>query len=77
MTGSHRVPRALTTTGTIVDATLIHAPSSTKNREQSRDPESGVIFDQVPPQARTRHSALPEIFNQPDIVSKLPFIRIK
>jgi len=25
--------------GTIVDATLIHAPSSTKNREQSRDPE--------------------------------------
>ena len=27
------------TTGTIVDATLIHALSSTKNREQSRDPE--------------------------------------
>jgi transposase, IS5 family len=27
------------TTGTIVDATLIHAPSSTKNHEQSRDPE--------------------------------------
>ena len=27
------------TTGTIVDAILIHAPSSTKNREQSRDPE--------------------------------------
>jgi IS5 family transposase len=27
------------TTGTIVDATLIHAPSSTKNREQERDPE--------------------------------------
>jgi len=27
------------TTGTIVDATLIQAPSSTKNREQSRDPE--------------------------------------
>ena len=27
------------TTGTIVDATLIHAPSSTKNRDQSRDPE--------------------------------------
>jgi len=27
------------TTGTIVDATLIHAPSSTKNREQQRDPE--------------------------------------
>jgi len=27
------------TTGTIVDATLIHAPSSTKNRVQSRDPE--------------------------------------
>ena len=26
-------------TGTIVDATIIHAPSSTKNREQSRDPE--------------------------------------
>src|SRR5580704_8973564 len=27
------------TTGTIVDATIIHAPSSTKNQEQSRDPE--------------------------------------
>ena len=27
------------TTGTIVDATIIHAPSSTKNREQGRDPE--------------------------------------
>lgn len=27
------------TTGTIVDATLIHAPSSTKNQEQQRDPE--------------------------------------
>jgi len=26
-------------TGTIVDATIIHAPSSTKNREQQRDPE--------------------------------------
>ena len=26
------------TTGTIVDATIIHAPSSTKNREQKRDP---------------------------------------
>jgi IS5 family transposase len=26
------------TTGTIVDATIIHAPSSTKNREQQRDP---------------------------------------
>jgi IS5 family transposase len=27
------------TTGTIVDATVIHAPSSTKNRDQQRDPE--------------------------------------
>jgi transposase, IS5 family len=27
------------TTGTIVDATIIHAPSSTKNREGERDPE--------------------------------------
>jgi IS5 family transposase len=27
------------TTGTIVDATIIHAPSSTKNQQQSRDPE--------------------------------------
>ena len=25
--------------GTIVDATIVHAPSSTKNREQKRDPE--------------------------------------
>src|ERR1700678_2907817 len=29
----------LVTTGTTVDATIIHAPSSTKNREQQRDPE--------------------------------------
>jgi transposase, IS5 family len=27
------------TTGTIVDATIIHAPSSTKSRKQERDPE--------------------------------------
>jgi IS5 family transposase len=27
------------TTGTIVDATILHAPSSTKNRDQRRDPE--------------------------------------
>src|SRR5215471_8944243 len=27
------------TTGTIVDATIVHAPTSTKNREQQRDPE--------------------------------------
>jgi hypothetical protein len=27
------------TTGTIVDATVLHAPTSTKNREQQRDPE--------------------------------------
>ena len=27
------------TTGTIVDATIIHAPSSTKNHEEKRDPE--------------------------------------
>jgi len=27
------------TTGTIVDATILHAPSSTKNRKQQRDPE--------------------------------------
>jgi IS5 family transposase len=27
------------TTGTIVDATILHAPSSTKNRDQQRDPE--------------------------------------
>src|SRR3989475_12241009 len=26
------------TTGTIVDATILHAPTSTKNREQQRDP---------------------------------------
>lgn len=25
--------------GTLVDATLIHAPSSTKNRDRARDPE--------------------------------------
>ena len=27
------------TTGTIVDATILHAPGSSKNREQQRDPE--------------------------------------
>ena len=27
------------TTGTIVDATILHAPTSTKNRQQQRDPE--------------------------------------
>ena len=27
------------TTGTIVDATIIHAPSSTKNDKKARDPE--------------------------------------
>jgi len=27
------------TTGTIVDATILHAPSSTKNRDRQRDPE--------------------------------------
>src|SRR5437879_8664923 len=27
------------TTGTIADATILHAPTSTKNREQQRDPE--------------------------------------
>ena len=29
----------LVSKGTMVDATLIHAPSSTKNREGARDPE--------------------------------------
>lgn len=29
----------LVSKGTMVDATIIHAPSSTKNREQARDPE--------------------------------------
>jgi len=29
----------LVSKGTMVDATLIHAPNSTKNREQARDPE--------------------------------------
>ena len=29
----------LVSKGTMVDATIIHAPSSTKNREQTRDPE--------------------------------------
>lgn len=31
--------RLLVSKGTMVDATLIHAPSSTKNRELARDPE--------------------------------------
>src|SRR3984885_3212683 len=31
------------TTGTIVDATIIHAPSPTKNHEQKRDPEKQKI----------------------------------
>src|SRR6266705_2208539 len=32
-------PGVRITTGTIVDATILHAPTSTKNREQQRDPE--------------------------------------
>lgn len=28
-------------TGTIVDATILHAPSSTKNKDEQRDPEPG------------------------------------
>lgn len=31
--------RLLLKSGTIVDATIVHAPSSTKNRERARDPE--------------------------------------
>ena len=31
--------KCIQVTGTIVDATIVHAPSSTKNREQKRDPE--------------------------------------
>lgn len=27
------------TTGTVVDATFVHAPSSTKNEKKERDPE--------------------------------------
>src|SRR5204862_2830986 len=34
-----QAPCVRITTGTIVDATILHAPSSTKNREQQRDPE--------------------------------------
>lgn len=34
-----RVRGLRVSTGTIVDATIIHAPSSTKNAEQARDPE--------------------------------------
>jgi Transposase and inactivated derivatives, IS5 family len=38
--GEHLQDRGLTiSTGTIVDATIIQAPSSTKNRERKRDPE--------------------------------------
>jgi transposase, IS5 family len=36
---SPRLKRVRITRGTIVDATILHAPSSTKNREQQRDPE--------------------------------------
>src|SRR5438093_23008 len=32
------------TTGTIVDATILHAPTSTKNREQQRDPVMKLKF---------------------------------
>lgn len=34
-----KAQRPLVSKGTIMDATLIHTPSSTKNREQARDPE--------------------------------------
>jgi len=32
-------PGVRITTGTIVDATILHAPTSTKNQQQQRDPE--------------------------------------
>jgi IS5 family transposase len=31
--------------GTIVDATIIHAPSSTKNEEKARDPEISGLYE--------------------------------
>jgi transposase, IS5 family len=34
------------TTGTIVDATILHAPTSTKNREQQRDQKAPSIEQQ-------------------------------
>ena len=34
-----KAQRLLVSKGTMVDATLIHAPSSTKNQERARDPE--------------------------------------
>jgi hypothetical protein len=37
------------TTGTIVDATIIHAPSSTKNREQQRDFRQAPQLEHLPP----------------------------
>lgn len=40
MIHAHRKSQGLLISkGTMVDATLIHAPSSTKNRERARDPE--------------------------------------
>lgn len=39
MIHAHRKSQGLLISkGTMVDATLIHAPSSTKNRERARDP---------------------------------------
>ncbi len=39
MNNGYRGSRSVAARGTIVDATLIHAPSSTKNRDGKRDPE--------------------------------------
>ena len=44
--------------GTIVDATIIHAPSSTKNAAQARDPEEWftALFHHLSPAMLRRHS---------------------
>ena len=40
-------------TGTIVDATIINAPSSTKNADKARDPEIRTRSDNIPPSPST------------------------
>src|SRR6185436_12736350 len=44
-------------TGTIVDATIINAPSSTKNAEKARDPERADLLLPAGQYDRARHVA--------------------
>ena len=54
------------TTGTIVDATILHAPTSTKNQQQQGDPEKHqIIHTAVATAANVADSAvLPDLYRR-------------